>query len=288
MTQPFLEERLTHSVRYGSSWGDEFSVEIAQTSGGAEYRRLIHPLPKRYFNIAYVMDTDSFGAQVLDLYQRAYGMYAGFRVRAEDDYKTNDGAVTAFDQELEVISAGATYQLCKRYGAGTPLSIGRPVRPIYKPVSGTVLVAIDTLAQPTAMWSVDATTGIVTFAANKTRSITGVNKSSQAIVTVGTHTFTTNDTVYISGVAGMTQINDQRYSIVSTGATTITLDVDSTLFTTYTSGGTVNTRPQTGETVYGGCEFDIPCRFNSRLQIEYTSKGARSASDIELVELLTL
>ena len=284
----FLEERLTHAVRYGSSWGDEFEVEITQNSAGAEYRRLIHPFPKHYFNISYVMDSDTFGAQVLDLYQRAYGMYSGFRVRAEDDYKTNDGTVTAFDEALEIITAGATYQLVKRYGDGTPLSIGRPLRTIYKPVTGTVLVGIGSVVQPAAMWSVDTTTGIVNFAANKTRSITGINKASQAIVTVGTHTFTTNDTVYISGVVGMTQINDLRYSIVSTGATTITLDVNSTAFGTYVSGGTVSTRPQTGETVYGGCEFDIPCRFNSRLQIEYTSKGARSAQNIELVELLTL
>lgn len=288
MTQPFLEERLTHAVRYGSSWGDEFDVEVVATSSGQEYRRLRHPLPRRYFNVDYVMETDAFGAQVLDLYQRCYGMYAGFRVRAEDDYKTSAGVVTAFDQTLEVVTAGSVYQLVKSYGAGTPISIGRPVRTIYKPVAGTVLIGIDAMSQPSAMWSVDTTTGRVTFSVNKTRSITGINKASQAIVTVGTHTFTTNDTVYISGVAGMTQINNKRYRIVSTGSTTITLDVNSTAFSAYSGSGTVNTAPQTGEVVKGGCEFDIPCRFNSRLQIQYANRGVRSASSIELVELLTL
>ena len=288
MTAPFLEERLTHAVRYGSSWGDEFQVEITQTAGGQEYRRLVHPIPKRYFNIAYVMETDAFGAQVLDLYQRAHGMYAGFRVRAEDDYKTNAAAVTAFDQDLDVVTAASVYQLVKHYGIGTPLSIGRPVRTIFKPVAGTVKVGIGALELNAAMWTVDTTTGLVTLAANKTRAITGIAKASQAIVTVGTHTFTTNDCVYVKDVAGMTQINSQRFQIVSVGATTITLNVNSTTFGTYTGSGSVSTAPQTGEVVKGSCEFDIPCRFNSRLQIEYADKGARAAQNIELVELITL
>lgn len=288
MTAAFLEERLTHAVRYGSSWGDEFQVEITQTSSGQEYRRLVHAIPRRYFNIAYVMETDAFGSQVLDLYQRAHGMFAGFRVRAEDDYKTNASAVTAFDETLDVVTAGSVYQLVKHYGAGTPLSIGRPVRTIFKPVAGSVKVGIGAVELAAAMWSVDTTTGLVTLAAAKTRSITGIAKASQAIVTVGTHTFNIGECVYIKDVAGMTQINNQRFTIVAKGSTTITLDVNSTTFGTYTGAGSASTAPQTGEVVKGGCEFDIPCRFNGRLQIEYADRGVRAAQNIELVELITL
>lgn len=290
MAVDFLEERLDTAVRYGASYGDEFKVDISVTAGGREYRRLVHPYPVRYFNIAYVKETDEFGAQLLDLYQRAFGMFAGFRVKALDDYSTNgaDGTPTAFDQDLVAVTAGSVYQLVKRYGAGSPLDIGRPLRTIYKPVAGTVKVGIGAVEIPSSGWTVDTTTGQVTFAANKSRSITGITKAAQAVITVGAHTFLVGESVHISGVTGMTQINGLRGLITATGGTTITVAIDSTGFGAYTSGGTANTRPQTGETVKGGCEFDIPCRFNSRVQVEQISPGIRAANDIELVELITL
>ena len=69
---------------------------------------------------------------------------------------------TALDQPLDYVGSGI-YQLQKRYGTGgTALSIGYPVRTIKKPVSGTVKIAVDTVVQNTG-WSVDTTTGIVTF-----------------------------------------------------------------------------------------------------------------------------
>ncbi|MCP6769412.1 DUF2460 domain-containing protein, partial [Klebsiella pneumoniae] len=82
------------------------------------------------------------------------------------------------------------------YGTGgTPLSIGEPVRTIFKPVSGTTKVAIGSQEQPvTTMWSVDTTTGRVTFAANKTRAIMNVtNDVTGGVVTVGSHTFVTGE-----------------------------------------------------------------------------------------------
>lgn len=290
MAADFLEERIATDVRYGASYGDEFNVDITVASGGREYRRLVHPYPTRYFNIAYVKDTDTFGAQLLDLYQRAYGTFAGFRVRAIDDWSTNGntGTPTAFDQDLETVTAGSVYQLVKRYGAGNPLDIGRPLRTIYKPVAGSVKVGIGAVEVASSGWSVDTTTGRVTFAANKSRAITGITKAASAVATVGAHTFLVGESVHFSGVVGMTQINGLRGLITAVGGTTITVAIDSTGFGTYSSGGTANTQPQTGEVVKGGCEFDIPCRFNTRLQVEIVDRGVRAANDIELVELIAL
>ena len=286
----FLEERLPIGVRNGASYSDEYRVEITQTASGSEHRRLVHPYPIRVYNIMYTQQTATLWDQVLALYHRAYGMFAGFRVKALDDYTTNarTAAPTATDQTLGIITAGTIYQLQTKYGTGgTPLSIGEPVRTIFKPVASTTKVAIGTLEQPTpAMWSVSTTTGRVTFAANKTRSITAITKAASAVVTVGSHTFVTGETVHFSGVAGMTQINGLRGTITNTGATDITVSINSTGFSTYTSGGTVNTNPQTGETVKGGCEFDIPCRFNSRIDVTSLAPGVRESSQIEIIELL--
>ena len=285
----FLEERLPINVRAGASYADQYAVEITQTASGSEYRRLVHPYPVRTYTVFYTQQTASLWADIMALYHRAYGMFAGFRVKALDDYTTNarTGTPTATDQTLETITAGSVYQLQVAYGTGgTPLSIGEPVRTIFKPVASTTRVAIGTIEQPAASWSVSTVTGRVTFAANKTRSITGITKAASAVITVGAHTFVTGESVYISGVVGMTQINGQRGLITGTSATEITVAINSTAYTTYSSGGTVNTNPQTGETVKGGCEFDIPCRFNSRIDVTHLSPSVRETSQIEIIELL--
>jgi len=286
----FLEERLPIGVRAGASYADEYTVDITQTASGSEYRRLVHPYPRRIWNVFYTQQTADLWSQVLALYHRAYGMFAGFRVKALDDYSTNGrtGAPTASDQELAVVTSGSVYQLQVAYGTGgTPLAIGEPVRTIFKPVSGSVKVAIGSLEQAiTTMWSVSTITGRVTFAANKSRAITGISKASSAVVTVGSHTFVSGESVHFSGVAGMTQINGLRGTITGTDATHITVAIDSAAFSTWSSGGTVNTSPQSGETVNGGCEYDIPCRFNSRIDVAALSPGVRESGQIEIVELL--
>jgi hypothetical protein len=159
------------------------------------------------------------------------------------------------------------------------------VRTLFKPVAGTTRVAIGTL-ELTSGWTVDTTTGKVTFAANKTRAITGITQAASAVITVGSHTFVVGDSVYISGVVGMTQINGLRGMITAISGTTITVNINSTAFTAYTSGGTTNTTPQTGEVVKGGCQFDIPCRFNSKIDVSNTSPQWRDSGTIDIIELL--
>ena len=283
----FLEERLPIGVRNGASYSDEFAVEITQTASGNEYRRLIHPYPVRIYTVFYTQFTDDLWNQILSLYYRSYGMFAGFRVRALDDYTTNNRILTptSFDQTLALVNAGI-YQLQVAYGNGSTISIGRPYRTIFKPVAGTIKIAIGA-AEQTTRFTASTTTGQITFT-NLTKAITGITKASSAVITLGTHTYNVNDSVYISGVSGMTQINGLRAFITAKDATTITVAINSTAFSTYTSGGNVNTAPQAGEIVYGGCEYDLMCRFNSRIDVTSLAPGIRESSQIEIIELLNL
>lgn len=76
---------------------------------------------------------------------------------------------------------------------------------------------------------------------SSTNSITGVTKANPAVVTYsGTDNFSNGDKVIISGVAGMTQLNNREFEVanVNTGANTFELlGVNSTGYGTYTSGG---------------------------------------------------
>jgi uncharacterized protein (TIGR02217 family) len=162
----FLEESLPIDARTGAAYGDRYGVEAAKDPRtGKTYTRLRAPQPAREFSIHYTLDSADLWDRLLDLYHRAHGPLAGFRVKFIDDFSSNGNtaAPTALDQALEYISSGV-YQLQKKYGAGgTPLDIGLPVRTITKPVAGSVLVAVDGAPQASG-WSVDTTTGLVTFA----------------------------------------------------------------------------------------------------------------------------
>jgi hypothetical protein len=220
-------------------------------------------------------------------------MYAGFRVRCADDYSTNaqTGSPTATDEAMALVSTGV-YQLQNYYGAGaSPLGIGYPLRTIFKPVAGTIRVAVSSveiLNSPVVNWAVDTATGKITFSANKTATITAISKAASAVISCSGHTHLVGEYVYISGVAGMTQINGQRAQITSISAgVSITVAINSTAYSTYTSAGVTNTRPQPGESVSAGCEFDLPCRFNSRIDIQHISQNAREAGSIDIIELVT-
>ena len=117
----FLEERLPVGVRMGASYGDEYAVEITENAAGAEFRRLVTPFPKRRWSVEYTQATSALWDNVVALYHRAYGTYAGFRVHCIDDNSTNGraGQPTATDQVLALVSAGV-YQLQKSTAPGPP------------------------------------------------------------------------------------------------------------------------------------------------------------------------
>lgn len=284
----FLEERISSLIRMGSSYVDDYAVDIVTTSGGQEYRSLVHPFPVRKFDVSYLLDNNQTYAELQAIYHRAHGRFAGFRARCFDEWSSNGrvGTPTAFDQPMGLVSAGV-YQLRKLYGTDKAAgATGYAYREIKKPVSGTVRVAIGATEIRAADWSADATTGRVTFAADKTIAITAITKAASAVLTVGANSFIVGESVQISGVVGMTQINGMRALITARDTTTITVAINSTAFSTYTSGGVVHTRPQAGESVTAGFEFDFPVRFNTTLPIGQDYPGLRAVDGVELIELL--
>ena len=60
-----------------------------------------------------------------------------------------------------------------------------------------------------------------------------------AVTCTANHLLVTGDTVRITGVVGMVELNDMVYTITKTSATAFTIGVDTSGFTTYGSAGTV-------------------------------------------------
>lgn len=87
-------------------------------------------------------------------------------------------------------------------------------------------------------------TGLPAAAVNTNLTITGISKAANASITA-THAFTSADvgvtTVGFHGIVGMTQMNTLTGVIQSvTSTTSFTVNINSTNFTTYGSGGIAN------------------------------------------------
>jgi len=71
--------------------------------------------------------------------------------------------------------------------------------------------------------------------------ITGATQAASCVLTVtGPFSIEANDLVQINGVLGMTQLNGNNYQVISVTTSTITLDVNSTGFSAYISGGIIS------------------------------------------------
>lgn len=92
------------------------------------------------------------------------------------------------------------------------------------------------------------TSGSITAVLSAT--ITGITKANPAVVTATAHGLATGDNGLVSGVGGMTEVNDRRFTITKIDADSFSLDgEDSTGHTTYTSGGTMTENRQVLATV---------------------------------------
>ena len=208
----FLEERFPIDVRLVMSYADDYTVLITTTAGGAEYRKLVQPFPVRSFHVNFTTDQADLWARVLALYHRAYGRFAGFRVKCLDDFSTNNLTGTpAPTDEVLANSASGIYQLRNFYGTnGTALAgVGYPSRTIYKPVAGTVVVAKNGVTISSGL-SIDTTNGLIT----------------------------------------------------------------------------ITPAPLISDTITAGCQFDIPCRFNSSIEVTSIDVAIRDCGAIDIIELL--
>jgi len=85
-----------------------------------------------------------------------------------------------------------------------------------------------------------------------TGSITGATNANPCVITSPNHNLTNGAVVTITNVGGMTQLNGNNYTITVIDANDFSLNVDSSLFGTYTSGGSWSTISQTFSFVIQG------------------------------------
>ena len=158
----FHEVRFPDDISRGARGGPERRTQIIELASGDEERNASSANSRRRYDVAYGIRRADDLAAVVAFFEARNGRLHGFRFKDWADHKSCLPSATPGPTD-QAIGTGdgitTAFQLVKRYASGSQTW----VRAITKPVAGTVRIALDG-AEQLGGWSVDTTTGVVTFA----------------------------------------------------------------------------------------------------------------------------
>ena len=161
----FDEVQFPSDISYGSRGGPGFNTAIIEVDSGQEERIARWAEARRRYDVSYGVKSRDKLSTLLTFYMARQGAANGFRYKdwvdfaSPSNHRTDPTAVAFGDHHIGDGDASKTqFQLRKKYVNG---SVTR-IRLIRKPVAGTTKIGFDSVEQ-TSGWSVNTTTGIVTF-----------------------------------------------------------------------------------------------------------------------------
>ncbi len=159
----FHEVRFPHTISRGARGGPERRTQIVELASGDEERNAAWANSRRRYDVSYGIRRADDLAAVVAFFEARNGRLYGFRFKDWSDYRSGlpSNVPSPLDQTIGTGDGTTTaFQLVKHYTSG-----GQGwTRTITKPVAGSVRVALGGVEQASG-WSVDTSTGLVTFAA---------------------------------------------------------------------------------------------------------------------------
>ncbi|MFQ6548835.1 TIGR02217 family protein [Aestuariibius sp. 2305UL40-4] len=161
----FHEVRFPAALSFGSVGGPERRTEVVTLANGFEERNTPWAHSRRRYDAGVGLRSLDDVEALIAFFEARQGQLHGFRWKDWGDYKSclPSAEVTPFDQALGTGTPDrkTEFQLTKRYASGDQ----RYDRPILKPVSGTVRIAIEQIElQESIDFDIDLASGLITFA----------------------------------------------------------------------------------------------------------------------------
>ncbi|WP_300066874.1 DUF2460 domain-containing protein [uncultured Ruegeria sp.] len=160
----FHEVRFPASLSFGSVGGPERRTDVVTLANGFEERNTPWAHSRRRYDAGLGMRSLDDIETLISFFEARQGQMFGFRWKDWSDFKSGK-ATAEVTGEDQVIARGdgvqTRFQLVKTYSSGGVSY----VRPIVKPVLGTVRLGLDQdEVREGVDFEVDLTTGTVTFA----------------------------------------------------------------------------------------------------------------------------
>lgn len=160
----FHEVLFPTALSYRSLVGQGFKTEIIRTDSGHEHRVAKRSAPRFTYDVAQSLQSDADLLTLREFYLSRNGLANGFRFLDPLDNTTAADGKSAADDEDQTLGTGdgskVNFQLVKTYTSGAQSL----TKNLTKPVSGTTVVALDTVAKTEGVdFTVNTTTGIVTM-----------------------------------------------------------------------------------------------------------------------------
>lgn len=151
--------RFPDDIAYGSAGGPEFKTFVFEGQSGIEQRHQAWSRHRLRYDVSYGIRDKSDMDTVRAFFYNMKGKATGFRFKDWGDYElvdenigTGDGSETVFNITKTYTSGSETY-----------------VRRIFKPIASGLVVKVAGVTQTlTTDYTVNATTGVITFTAGGT------------------------------------------------------------------------------------------------------------------------
>jgi uncharacterized protein (TIGR02217 family) len=171
-TMPFLEIEFPRDIAFMAKGGPRFSTTVNKGFSGYEQRNQNWLLALGQWEVELNHKPQAYFQEVYDMWLVAAGQANSFRFFNPLDYQ-------AFAQPIGVATGSTSqrqFQLQRTYTAGSATYIKPIVKPITSAVqrfdgtylTDTVVIYINGSPATGGTWTVDPTTGIVTFSVNLT------------------------------------------------------------------------------------------------------------------------
>ncbi|WP_316150427.1 DUF2460 domain-containing protein [Cupriavidus sp. BIC8F] len=289
----FLESpRFPDKIAFGAVVGPVYSTVVTTATGGAESRVITWSQARNRYDVGRRVMNQSDTDALYAFFRSVKGRGHGFRLKDWTDY-----TVTAANGALVTTSAAGVFQLAKQYIAGT-LSEARNIR---KPVAGTAVLYRNgtpiSAGAGAGQYALDTTTGLATFVADSSASISAIALGSATQVTLSSALagVAVGGLLSLSGLSGADAgvLNGQSFTVSGVAGAVYTLAV-STVGKIITSSGTGSKYPQPSDVLAWSGQFDVPVRFDTDdMKMQIVDRNGPSGDllvdwgSIQLIEIRT-
>lgn len=288
----FIESpRFPTTISVGAIGGPGYKTDMVVVSSGFNKRNIGWDDALCEYDVAQAVRTQAQYDVLLAYFRSMKGMGNSFRFKDPSDYQ-----VTTANGLLGTgIGTGLpTYQLNKYYAAGSLYEL----RKIKKPVVGTYIGYRNgtpaTAGSSAGNYAIDTTTGIITWVADTSSTVTVVTVGATTQVTLtsalsGLTTSAGSNLLYLSGLTGADAalLNGLAHTItaITGGGLNVYTISTNTAGKTISAAGSGYKYPQTGDDLTWSGEFDVPCYFGTdKMLAKFVDYKIYSWESIPIIE----